>query len=403
MAALVTLAVGFYSRTSAIMAWILTMSFNHRAITALNGGDDVAVQLLFYLMIAPAGAAWSIDALWRRMKSYEQPATGFESPEPRPLAPPVTVPPWSLRLIQIQLAFIYLSSAVAKMIPGWDSDWLTGEAMYWVLGDVTLMRWPYALSPAPLWLCRLLSWCTIAFEATFPILVWWPRVRPWLLGLGVIFHISIWATMEIGWFGPNMICYYPAFLSGATVAAAVAWLTLAPAATRGNPADEPHDAASPRRLTDYLVFYDTFCPVCRKSRFLLEQFDVGGRLQFRDIHDRDQMAREAPGVTYRQALAEMIVRAPTGAIYGGFDAFRAIARVLPGLWPILPLSYIPGAGWLGRTIYRWVARNRYRLTKCETGVCSLHLKALAAAELDEAQIARVVAEARQAAQRLPTQ
>jgi predicted DCC family thiol-disulfide oxidoreductase YuxK len=378
MTALVLLAVGLFTRTSAFVAWLLAMSFHHRAMTVLNGGDDVAVQLLFYLVIAPAGAAWSIDSLRRRMKTYQQPAAGFESPDPRPHDAPALVPPWSLRLIQIQLAFIYLSTVLSKMDPSWENDWLTGEAMYWVFNDVMLMRWPYAALPVPMWICRLLSWGTIAFELAFPFLIWWPRFRPWLLGVGVVFHLSIWTMMEIGWFGPYMLCYYPAFLSAPAVAGFVRWLA-------GGPAAAP-----------YLVFYDTFCPICRRSRFFLEQFDLAERLSFRDIHDREQMSREAPGVSYRRALSEMIVRTPSGAIYGGFDAFRATARVLPGLWPLLPLLYVPGVRWVGRKLYGWIARNRYRLTKCDTGVCSLHLKALAAAELDEAEIARVVAEARRA-------
>jgi predicted DCC family thiol-disulfide oxidoreductase YuxK len=375
MTALGLLAAGWFTRTSAIVAWVLAMSFHHRAMTVLNGGDDVAVQILFYLVIAPAGAAWSIDSLRRRMKSYQQPEAGFESPDARPASTPTLISPWSVRLIQIQLALIYFSTALSKMEPSWNNDWLTGEAMYWVFNDVMLMRWPYAMLPVPMWICRLLSWGTMAFELSFPLLIWWPRFRPWLLGVGVVFHLAIFGMMEIGCFGPYMLCFYPIFLSAPAVAGAVRRLARAEA-----PA--------------YLVFYDTFCPVCRRSRFFLEQFDIGQRLVFRDIHDRDAMAREASGVSYRRALTEMIVRTPSGGIYGGFDAFRVVARALPGLWPVLPLLYLPGAGWIGRRIYRWVARNRYRLAKCESGVCSLHLRALAAAELDEAEIARVVAEAR---------
>ena len=51
----------------------------------------------------------------------------------------------------------------------------------------------------------------------------------------------------------------------------------------------------------------------------------------------------------------MIVRTPDGAIYGGFDAFRAMARVLPGLWPLLPFLYLPGARWIG-TAGLWLDR-----------------------------------------------
>ena len=108
------------------------------------------------------------------------------------------------------------------------------------------------------------------------------------------------------------------------------------------------------------------------------------------------MAREAPGVSYARALSEMIVIAPNGRTAGGFDAFRLIARVLPALWPVLPLLYVPGAAWIGRRVYKWVAKNRYRLVKCD-GVCSLHLMALSRPNLSEEEIARVVTAARAAA------
>ena len=42
--------------------------------------------------------------------------------------------------------------------------------------------------------------------------------------------------------------------------------------------------------------------------------------------------------------------------------------------PIAPLYYIPGIPWLGDRLYKWVARNRFRLVPCHDGVCTIQNK-----------------------------
>ncbi|MEX2213829.1 MAG: DCC1-like thiol-disulfide oxidoreductase family protein, partial [Phycisphaeraceae bacterium] len=344
-----------------------TVSFNLRAPFALNGGDDVAALLLFYLMISPCGRAWSIDSFRRRMKTYRDPEEGFESPAPRPVPPPVSIDAWPVRLMQIQLVCIYFFNGISKLnFADGFNHYFTGEAVYWALNDITLTRFSYAAWPTPLWLCAVLSWATILFELSFPFLVLFARLRPWVLFIGVLFHLGIFITMELGWFGQVMLCFYPILLRGESVATFAAWLA----------GKRSHSPA-------YILYYDTFCPVCRRSRFAMEIFDVGKRIEFRDIHDRELMQRDLPGVTYAQSLKEMMVVSPGGKLTRGFDAFRTAMRVLPALWLILPLLYLPGVSHLGRRVYRWVAKNRFRLVKCDVGVCNMHLRALSNETLDE--------------------
>ena len=103
-------------------------------------------------MFAPAGAVWSLDAVLKRRRDPS----------------PVMIPPWSVRLMQIQLAVIYLFTGISKLSGGLvGNDWITGEAVYWVLNDLSLTRWPYHWLPIPMFVCRLLSWGTLAFELGF--------------------------------------------------------------------------------------------------------------------------------------------------------------------------------------------------------------------------------------------
>ncbi|RIK76074.1 MAG: hypothetical protein DCC68_20055, partial [Planctomycetota bacterium] len=224
--------------------------------------------------------------------------------------------------------------------------------------------------------------------------------------------LGIYAMIEVGWFSFYTIALYGVWIPDAW------WRRyFGPGRKHGGPIDEPESvAAGPH---DYVVYFDTLCPICRKSRAWLQRLDWGGRLVFRDIHDRETMEREVPGVPYARALKEIIVATPgwhAGVgirdsgfrgilnrvrrlfvgpkVLGGFEALRRTAWALPALWIALPILYIPLVPTVARFVYRAVARNRYRLAACHDGTCELHLRALSKANLDEEEIRRIVAQAR---------
>ena len=66
VASLAFVTLGLWTRPSTIVALLLTVSFHLRIVQTTNGGDSVARCGLFYLMLAPAGAVWSLDAWMKR-------------------------------------------------------------------------------------------------------------------------------------------------------------------------------------------------------------------------------------------------------------------------------------------------------------------------------------------------
>jgi hypothetical protein len=185
-----TLLIGFFTRTSAVLCWLLNTSFANLNPYIDNAGDDVRGIVLFYLMLCPCGAAWSID----RLRGAFAPA-----------ATRVLVHPWPLRLLFLQMICIYFLNGVYKLT---GQAWIRGESLYYVLGDVTLARWSYAQFPVPFWLTRALTYAVLAWEVGFPFLVALPWVWIPTLWFGVAFHLGIFASMEIGGFAPYMLCLY---------------------------------------------------------------------------------------------------------------------------------------------------------------------------------------------------
>jgi uncharacterized membrane protein YphA (DoxX/SURF4 family) len=191
------LVFGFCSRLCALGAWLIAIRVHNYNWPLHNGGDMIKIIILFYLMLSPCGAVWSLDAM-RRDRDESIPK-------------PILIPPWALRLLFIQLALTYCCNGLMKLM---GPDWKDGSAMHWVMGDLALVRWSPNQLPLPDWLLRATTWAVMAWEISFPILVWNPRLRPWVLALGVLFHLSNLVLIEVGMFPLYMLCLYLPFLPG---------------------------------------------------------------------------------------------------------------------------------------------------------------------------------------------
>lgn len=73
------------------------------------------------------------------------------------------------------------------------------------------------------WLLAPLCWLTLIFEGGFPLLVWWRRAQPWLLGLGLAFHAATVLTLHVNTFGLVAVAAYPVILHPQSWARLWAW------------------------------------------------------------------------------------------------------------------------------------------------------------------------------------
>lgn len=185
------LLIGLGTRVCAVVVWVLSTSVANVNPYIDNAGDTIRGIQLFYLMLCPCGAAWSVDAWLSRRRGK--------------LQGPAYVYPWVIGLLFLQLVFIYWCNGVYKLT---GADWQQGNALYYVLGDLTLTRWSSAQLHVPYGLTRGLTWSVLAWEALFPLLVIWRPTRVVALLFGVAFHLGIGLSMELGGFVPYVLCLY---------------------------------------------------------------------------------------------------------------------------------------------------------------------------------------------------
>ncbi|MBX7103025.1 MAG: DUF393 domain-containing protein [Gemmataceae bacterium] len=124
-----------------------------------------------------------------------------------------------------------------------------------------------------------------------------------------------------------------------------------------------------------IVLFDGDCAFCQKSVSILRKLDWLHRLECRDARDTANWPASEQPLEMDRLLEEMHVVPPGGKrAYAGFDAFRWMSWRLPATWLIAPFLYIPGVPWLGRKVYLWVAKNRYKLVPCHDGQCAVPRK-----------------------------
>jgi predicted DCC family thiol-disulfide oxidoreductase YuxK len=128
-----------------------------------------------------------------------------------------------------------------------------------------------------------------------------------------------------------------------------------------------------------IVVFDGHCSFCTAQVEKIRRWDSGRMLAYLSLHD-PEVERRWPGIDNDRLMKEMLVVDQTGNRYWGPEAIRYLTRRLPRLWWAAWVFCLPGAMFVWRRIYRWVARNRYRISakfsknSCDSGTCQIHFR-----------------------------
>jgi uncharacterized membrane protein YphA (DoxX/SURF4 family) len=163
----------------------------------LSSSHKVLVALLFCLVWADSGRVLSVDA-WRRRDGGDRTKTAI----------------WPLRLMRIQVGLIYFSSGLMKLL---GESWRDGTAVRYTLETNAFHRFPTL--PLVQWesLLTALTYATVVWELTFVLLVLDRRTRIPALWFGVLMHVGMAITLELGTFSAVMLTAYLAFIDPVSI------------------------------------------------------------------------------------------------------------------------------------------------------------------------------------------
>lgn len=185
----VFLILGLFSRVSSILVWIGLTALSNRNFLVDNSGDDLMRILSFFLIFAPSGSALSLDRALKKILSPSSASNKW-----------ALITPWAFRLMQLQLAYVYLDTFYLKL---YGASWRDGTAVYYAFHYIEMQRfnspWGRAIL-GQLWEIKLVTWATLAIEGAMGILIWFKPLRYWILGSAFLLHLGI-----------NLMLQFPVF------------------------------------------------------------------------------------------------------------------------------------------------------------------------------------------------
>lgn len=163
------------------------------SFTNVHHGDGLLGLVLLVLALSPCGATLAVPTPWSRSRraDWRRESTGAG---------------WPIRFVRVQIAMVYFLAGYAKLVLS-GPIWMDGTSLqhYLILRGQPIGYW---LASQPL-LCAALSATTFLWELTFPLVLFWPRLRWAYVPTAIVFHLVSQHALGVGFmhFWPFLLVY----------------------------------------------------------------------------------------------------------------------------------------------------------------------------------------------------
>ncbi|MEC2491183.1 HTTM domain-containing protein [Bacillus cereus] len=184
--------IGYKTRFIGILNFIWIWSLYERNPYALDGGNNILIICLFYLLFVNTIAYFSYDAMKSNNVAKEK--------NNRYLA---LLHNFGVLACIVQLMVLYFASGLFK-VQG--KMWVHGTALYYVtqVKEYSLPSIAPLIYENPI-IFTVGTYATVIFQLAFPFLIWNKRTK-WLMAIcSIMFHIMIAVLMGLVAFGLAMI------------------------------------------------------------------------------------------------------------------------------------------------------------------------------------------------------
>jgi len=309
------LILGYKTKYTAFMAWLLLVSFHVKNDLIVNAGDILGYLMLFWALPLPINKHFSIDSTLKEQK----PSSHFSV--------------FSMFFIG-QVILVYWIAFLLKNHPIWQN----GDAVYYAMmldnfrtywGDL-LLQHPYVM--------KGLTYITYYFiEGSAPFLLLFagfiPHLRIFLIFAMTMFHISLNLTMHLG-----MFSYFCIFM----------WCALLPS--------EFWDCLKkyiPKKPLD--IYFDGPCSFCEKSTHLLKTFLILPYVNIMEAQSKPEVLSEM------KKRNSWLVWDQDKGWQSHFSAFTELISRSPLFFCLTPLLRLKPVSFLGNKAYSLVAKHRHNL------------------------------------------
>ncbi len=179
-----TLLMGIRTRLATAASWLLLLSLHHRNPVVLQAGDTLLRLMLFWAMMLPLGARWSVDAAAGPLQLYHRKDNRLLSV--------------AGVAILLQVCLVYWFTATFKDHPMW---WHRDAAAFALHVDQLVTPFGMWLRQID-WLLPILTWTAFGLAIAAPILVfcpvWTGTARVLVILAMIVTHLALAMSLKLG-------------------------------------------------------------------------------------------------------------------------------------------------------------------------------------------------------------
>lgn len=313
-------AVGYKTRLTGLLCWVLHISLQNRNPMVLHSGDVLFRMLFFWSLFLPMGERYSVDAAL----------------DPKRETPRTRLANIATFAILLQVFAEYFFAAQHKVGPEWHSE---GSAVYYAL------QVEQFTTRAGLWFRETFR----AFLAPMTLGVWWfELVGPFFLFAPPVLRqvrlitVGLFVGMHLGFSVFLGIGIFPFFCWAALIPffPTVFWDRI--------------DAWLAGRERAAQIVYDGECLFCEKMAKIVRMMLALRRAKLRNASEEPLLRKMV------EQKSSWIVIDAAGEKHFRWDAFVTLLAASPWARPLAPLARLWPFRYLGDRAYRFVAGNRPR-------------------------------------------
>jgi len=329
---------GTFTRKAILLNYVLTLVFIGTIKSYEYHMFYVYVGVNFLLFFIPVEKSLSLDRLRLKLK-YSNTRFFYNPKEETSVLSYYT-------LILVAIAFVYIDSIFYKIA---SPIWMKGLGM-WLpasLPQNTISEESLALNIKPL--AKALGYLTVLFEASFLFLFFRKKWRLLLLCVGLGLHIGIFIYFPIPLFALGVSALY---------------LLLVP-----NYIWKKIGLYFKAKEAKYIFFYDRECPLCIRTKIIIEHLDWFKLVAFKDVQTYHTTEDILKSLDLTNLYANIYsTTSNRNKLYVGIDTYRQVFIRIPILFFVGLALFIPGIYHFGKYIYGLVAKNRI-VERCTEDNC----------------------------------
>jgi hypothetical protein len=188
----ISFLIGYRVKLTGLIIFFCLITIKLRALYTQDGGDNVVGTMLPFLLLASTYNIYN----GKLNNNFKNKALQL-------------IPILAGIGVIIEFCLVYFAAGLSKIL---QPIWQNGEALYYILRieDFRASDLNITLTKSAFFV-KFSTWFTLFWELTFPLAIWFKKLRNLYLIAGIGLHIGIWMLMRIDNFSFVMLSIYPVF------------------------------------------------------------------------------------------------------------------------------------------------------------------------------------------------